>query len=327
MRRAPAFIVVAFALSACSEFLSGPRLAIDPADLGSALNTVPLGFSEVTSSYAGDGGERPSLWLPGAHPGRFGGGLMGGGMHDAFIGGVSLGRGFGHHGPFGGGLACSGGTFSASTGRVTCPTETRDGLTITRSAAYTNTAGQVQQAFDTLTTNSVNVQMGVTGTVSYTRDSTSGHRGPGPRHVGRIVGDTTTILTANTTVNNRSDRTVSGLAQGSTQRTVNATSAGQESTTGTSSRGNFTASRGAADTTRGLLLPVSTSGSPAYPTAGTVIRVMRATVQYSGQAATTTTRREVVTYDGSNTAKVVITKDGVTQNCTIPLPRGRPTCQ
>jgi hypothetical protein len=35
----------------------------------------------------------------------------------------------------------------------------------------------------------------------------------------------------------------------------------------------------------------------------------------------------VITYDGTATAKVVITQDGTTQNCTLPLPRGRLTCQ
>jgi len=35
-----------------------------------------------------------------------------------------------------------------------------------------------------------------------------------------------------------------------------------------------------------------------------------------------------VTYDdGSSTATVVITQDGVTKTCTLPLPRGRLVCQ
>jgi hypothetical protein len=34
----------------------------------------------------------------------------------------------------------------------------------------------------------------------------------------------------------------------------------------------------------------------------------------------------VVTYDGTATAKVVITRDGTTRNCTVALPRGRPSC-
>jgi len=40
----------------------------------------------------------------------------------------------------------------------------------------------------------------------------------------------------------------------------------------------------------------------------------------------TLTRREVVTYDGSATAQVVITENGTTKNCTKPLPRGPLSC-
>ena len=109
------------------------------------------------------------------------------------------------------------------------------------------------------------------------------------------------------------------------QRTVNGASSGTESTNGTSSRGNFTASRITADTTRNLIVPVSDTGKT-YPTSGTVIRVMQATVTYAGSSAATSSRREVITYDGTATAKVTITKDGVTQNCTLPLPRGRLNC-
>ena len=96
---------------------------------------------------------------------------------------------------------------------------------------------------------------------------------------------------------------MSGLAKGSTQRTVNGASKGQESTTGESSRGKFTATRVVGDTTTGVVIPVSTDNSKTYPTAGTVIREIRATLTYEGQAATTVSRREVVTYDGSATAR------------------------
>ena len=70
---------------------------------------------------------------------------------------------------------------------------------------------------------------------------------------------------------------------------------------------------------------MTTTGTT-YPTAGTVIRAMQANLTYDGQAATTVTRREVVTYDGTATAKVVITENGTTRNCTRPLPRGPLTC-
>ena len=106
---------------------------------------------------------------------------------------------------------------------------------------------------------------------------------------------------------------------------MNGTSAGTELTTGTKEEVAFTASRSAGDTITGVVIPLQ-DGRPTYPTAGTVVRSMQATVTLSGGSPSTSSRREVVTYDGSATAKVVITQDGVTKNCTKPLPHGHLTC-
>ena len=343
--------------AACADLTSGPeqRNAVSSTALSAAFSSVPVGYGDLASSYVGTGAAGFSdraLWVGGGRDAGFERtAMMGGGLAGAFTGGVGFGRGFGNHGPFGGGLACSG-TFDAATGRVTCGAETRHGLTVTRSAAYTDAPGQVQQAFDSITTNTVNLQTTVSGTVTYTRgadgtdettDSALG-RGPGGgRHggghggretcwgdgrglAGRLLGDTSTILTATSAVSSTSDRTVSGLAQGSTERTVNGTSAGDESTTGTTSRGNFAATRSVADTTRDVVVPVQ-ANTRTYPTAGTVIRVIEATLTYEGEAPVTLSRREVVTYDGSATAQVTITENGETRNCTRPLPHGPLTCQ
>jgi hypothetical protein len=319
--------------SACStDPLSLDAPSFSSAQLAAAFTTVPLEFASVTSSFGGDSDGVTSLWLPGPRMQGFGGGLMGGGLGDAYAGAMGPGRGFGHHGPFGGrfggGLTCTG-AFNASSGRFVCDPITRNGVTVTQSIAYASAAGAVQQAFDTITTDRVNVTTSAAGTVTFDRDSSKVRGGPGhghgPRHIGHFAGDTSTILTATTTVNNASDRTVTGLASGSTSRTINGTSGGTESTTGTSSAGAFTAKRTAADTTRGLVVPI-VSGRGTYPTAGTVIRVMQATLTYTGAAPVSTSRREVITYDGSATATVVITRDGTTQTCTMPLPRGRLTC-
>ncbi len=70
----------------------------------------------------------------------------------------------------------------------------------------------------------------------------------------------------------------------------------------------------------------ASSATATYPTAGTVVRSMQATLAYQGGTSATSSRREVLTYDGSATAKLVITEDGTTRNCTVPLPHGRPTC-
>lgn len=224
--------------------------------------------------------------------------MLGGGLGPDFAGGIGFGRGH-DRGPFGFGGLSGDCTFSSATGRVSCAAVTDRGLTIVKSASYKKADGTVQSAPDS-TTNTINLQIQVTGTVTR-RDS------------------------AVSKVNNSSDRTVSGLAVGSTQRTVNGTSKGEETTTGTNEDGAFTAVRLVGDTTTGLVIPI-VSGKPTYPTAGTVIRSMKATVTIAGGSPTTKSRREVITYDGSATAKISITQDGVTKNCSLPLPRGRPTC-
>ena len=143
-----------------------------------------------------------------------------------------------------------------------------------------------------------------------------------------MSGTTTRRDSSTSTINETSSQTVTGLAAGSAQRTVNGASSGTESSTGNSSQGAFTAQRVVGDTTTEVDIPArSTTNLQPYPTAGTVVRSMSATVTITGQAATKSTRREIVTYDGTATAKVVITVDGTTQNCTLPLPRGRLACQ
>jgi hypothetical protein len=67
------------------------------------------------------------------------------------------------------------------------------------------------------------------------------------------------------------------------------------------------------------------STGASYPTAGTVIRSMLATLT-RGAAVTTSSRREVLTYNGTATATLVITENGATRNCMVSLPRGRPAC-
>lgn len=277
--------------------------------LSQAFATLPAGFTFTSNSFAGD--ENAGIaFLPqmgrgpggGGHGGhgidRIGGHGVMGGLGADFIGGIGFGRGFGH-GPFGGINLRGTCAFNSGNGRVEC-TDTRGGLTIVASASYKTAAGAVQQAPDS-TTDAVNITSTVTGTVTR-RDS------------------------AVSTVNHTSSRTVTGLAAGSTQRTVNGAARGEESTTGKTDSGVvFTATRLVGDTTSGLIIPV-VSGRPTYPTAGKVVRQMKATVTVAGGSPTTRERREVITYNGSDTATLVITTDGTTKTCTIPLPRGVPAC-
>jgi hypothetical protein len=289
---------LALAAFACLDTTSPSNSVLSISD---ALVTLPAGFTFTNNTFAsGDGSVGAFLPAARGHEMERGGrGMMGGGMGLDFLGGIGFGRGF-DHGPFGFGRLTSDCTFSSVTGQVTCVATTDRGLTIVRLASYKKADGTVQPAPDS-TTDTVNMQVQVTGTVTR-RDS------------------------AVSTVNNSSNRTVGGLAVGSTQRTVNGTSRGEESTTGTNSDGVFLAARLVGDTTSGLVIPLE-SGRPTYPTAGTVIRSMHSTVTIAGGSPTVHDRREVITYNGSATATITITQDGTTKTCTLPLPHGIPVCQ
>ena len=316
-------------------------VAIGCADLGpsssvpgtvAAFSSVPAGFSSVTSSFdasgdlggpfqphSGDGsfeehgpfggpgfgddhgrGRGRGPGGPGEHGGRgdFFGELMGGGIGPDFIGLIGFGPGRGE-GPFHRDSVGSSCVFASSTGVVTCGPVTKNGLTVLVTAKIQTADGTAQAKPDSLT-NSVTTHSEVTGTVTR-RDS------------------------ATSTIDNKSDRKVTGLAKGSTQRTVDGMAIGSETTTGTSDEGAFTATRTVNDTTTGIIIPIA-DGRPTFPSAGRVSRNMTSSVTIGG-ATTSHARSEVVTYDGTATAKIVITQDGVTKNCTVALPRGRPVCE
>ena len=294
----------AFAAACASDNSTSP---VASSEAAAALMTAPIGFDQLNTSFVGD--SDPTDGFTPWHQGdgdqfRFGPGwhdFMGGGLGEGFIGGIGFGPAFGR-GPFGDWDDSNACAFSTTTNRVECSRTNRRGITVTRSFSFLDAAGAVQQSFNRATTNTVNVTTSTSGTRLHHDDK-----------------DTTTV-------NASSDFTVAGLASGSTQRTVAGKSAGTESTKGIKDGVAFTALRTAGDTTTGLVIPIQ-SDRPTFPTAGTIIRSMQAVVTLAGQTPSTSSRREVITYDGSATAQVVITHDGVTKNCTKPLPHGRLTCQ
>ena len=292
---AAAVIVVAVA---CSDSTTSPSNT--SALLVPAFQSTPAGYSSTDNSFSASS-DAGVPWKP-DRAARDDGNMMGGGLRPEFFGGIGLGRGW-DRGPFGLSDFPTICVFSSTSGRVTCPDiTTRKGLTVSRSFAFTDASGAVQQV-PSATTNTINEQVTVTGTV--TRDE----------------GEITSQIQEN------SNRTVGGLAAGSTQRTVDGKSKGSEQSSGKMDDGtSFTASRVVGDTVTGLVIPLQ-DGRPTFPTAGTIIRGMTATITVSGKSPVTASRSEVITYDGSSTAKVVITKNGTTKNCTMPLPFGRLQCQ
>lgn len=293
--------------------------------LANALTIALSGNDQSQTSFVG----APSAmsgrgWATDDGP-HDGGGFMGGGLAAHFLGDDFATEH--HRGRFGEDDMSGSCAFSAASGRVECAPVVHHGLTIVRSAAYSDANGNVQQARDTATTNTINTLTTVSGTVVF--DGRHGHHDDGDQagHDGSSANSGMTSPDADTTtVSLASDRTVSGLASGSTARTVSAKSAGTETTRGSDSTGHFTIVRVAGDTTSALVIPVTAAGA-SYPTSGTIVRAMQATLTYDGRTPTSTQRREVITFDGTAVAKMVVTQDGTTKNCTIPLPHGRPTCQ
>jgi hypothetical protein len=296
-------------IAACSSDNSTTPVAASVA--ATALVSAPISFDQLNSSFVGDS-DPASGFEPNEGEGdhnqqgqnQFGPGwhdFMGGGIGEGFIGGIGFGLAFGR-GPFGDWDDSDACAFSTTTSRVECTATNRHGITVTRSFSFLDAAGAVQQSFNRATTNTVNVTTSTSGTRLH-------HNG----------NDTSTV-------NASSNFTVAGLASGSTQRTAAGKSAGTESTKGLKNSVAFTALRTAGDTITGLVIPIQDS-KPTFPTAGTIIRSMQAVVTVTGQTPSTSSRREVITYDGSATAKVVITQDGVTKNCTKPLPHGPLSCQ
>lgn len=326
VRTAIVFGAIAVTATGCSDLLGVNDRSAPTSDIAAAFATVPVGYSHTQNSF-GSGAEGTGAWFPGGgFMGMMGSGLgaswgagftggfgsmIGGTMHPDMLGGSGLGRDFGrgrHGDPT---LANANCTFSASTGRLDCASLSTSGytlpagmpwpagfaipsFTITRSVAYSTAAGAVQSAFDSVTTNRINTRISVIGTFTR-RDST------------------TSALT------HASDRTVTGVAPGNTQHVVNGTSSGREVTSG-----SVRATREVADTTLALVVPKN-DPTKSYPIAGSVIRTMRIVRTVDG-ATTTSTRREVITYDGSATARMSVTVDGVTKSCTMPLPFGKPVC-
>src|SRR5258708_9545779 len=197
-----------------------------------AFNARPRGLESAVGSFGGSGA-MGMPFLPGDRSENHGANFLGGG-HDFMGGGFGiemLGGELGGPPPFerGGPNATSAScTYNATSGANTC-TDTHNGVTVTRTIVYKTAAGTAQAKQDS-TTNSIATHVDATPTLT------------------RRNGATTNVA-------NSSDRLVTGLAVGSTQRTVNGTSKGNETSTGKDTAGPFTVGRAIRDTTRGGLLP------------------------------------------------------------------------
>jgi hypothetical protein len=201
----------------------------------------------------------------------------------------------------------TGGACAYTDGEFVCPSQSRDGLTMTRTFAFYDAAGNAQQRPDPITTASHRTSITVTGTIRTPR---------GPA-----------------TINRAGTMIISGLAGTETTHTLNGTEGGSivaENKTPTGQ--TFTTTTTIHDTTSNLVVPVGPAAGPAqrWPLSG--FRVHTSTTDITGinrpAVFTAITTRIKETFNGTSIVTVEITTPAGTRTCTRDLaaPRQGPVC-
>lgn len=182
-------------------------------------------------------------------------------------------------------------SWSAATSRFVCPTITNpDGLTLDRSFAF-YAGGVAQQSYDASATDSINFQGALKGTLSRN---------------GRTVW-----------MNTSRNMTVSGLSGAETQRSWSGTGTRTDSAHVTNDDIARRTRIHSVDQVAAVVFALPRSANP-WPKSGTITHDMTMTSDADNGAGTrsrSTTRHVVVTFDGTQTASVMIG----TNACTLDL--------
>lgn len=183
--------------------------------------------------------------------------------------------------------------FNSTTQMFVCPGTTVNGITVSRSFQLLDASNTPQSTFSRATTAAIRVVTDLSGTITSTTGAT-----------------TTTAFVAH------DDATLSGLLTG--VHTLN----GNGNANAIITAGGVTHTVAATQTITDLVLPKRGSANR-YPESGAItVNVTIATGLVSQNL------RVTITFNGSSTAMVVITSDGVTHACTIDLskPNAEPAC-
>ena len=190
-------------------------------------------------------------------------------------------------------------TYSATTGRFTCPTTTTaEGLTLDRSYAFFG-GGAAQSAYDATATDSINFGWALSGAL--------------------------TGAAGTAWVNASRSMTVSGLAGTETQRTWNGTGSRTDSSTASSDGRTRRTKLQANSVVSQVVFKLPRSTYP-YPQSGTITHDATVTAYFEGakgSSSRTATRHAVVTFNGTRTASLVVG----TTTCTLDLPTRAVSCQ
>ena len=168
--------------------------------------------------------------------------------------------------------------YDAVTGRFTCPTHTRENMTMTRSYAFADANGQPQSAYNATTTASANFRSTMSGTVSRER------------------------WTA--TVSRTRDITESGLAGAETQHVINGVGTSTETRSHHTDGGDRTYSMSSVATFANVVVPFPRARG-AWPLSGTVTRQVTATRDGAGEPETRS-RTATLTFNGTQMATMTV---------------------
>ncbi len=180
-------------------------------------------------------------------------------------------------------------------GRFSCPPNSANGLTVTRTVAFYDAANAVQQAYDALLTAKIEVTATIQGDVT---------RGP---------------LTA--TINRTRSFVHTGLAGTEASRTTNGTATGTASRSRITEGGN-TRSYDMTETSTfvAVVVPVRAEGVAPWPTSGTVTRVITVTPD----GGTAVTRTIIITFNGTATPTATVNGEAFTLNLGNRTAQRRP---
>ena len=256
---------------ACSSDLAGPP-ALDDAQInadvaatsGDAIATQVAGFSDDITAAGSFAMVAPSFNVSAPRNGASGA---------AAFAGISP-------------------TCSYASGRYSCSATTERGLTVTRSFAFYDAAGQSLQTYDSTKVESVNFQAQIDG--SFQRD-----------------------LVWTVGVHRTRNNTVSGLISLKPQRKWNGTGQGADTVTHVGLDGIRSLAGNVVDTVTNVVMPGKDAGNN-IPLSGTVAVVANYNASLQGATGTASkqvTRRVVVTFNGTVTPTLQIG----TLTCTLHL--------
>ena len=178
-------------------------------------------------------------------------------------------------------------SYDSVTKSFVCPNVSITGITVSRSFKLFDASGNPQTAFDQTTTAAVQMTSSFAGT----------------------------ITTSNSTfvVDQRQDVTLSGLLTG--VHTLNGSSLGHANGTVGNGTAATQVSSTLGTTITNLVLPQSSTGANRFPQSGT-IAVTNAT---KVGVLPLVNSSALIAFDGTSNAKVTVTVNGVTSNCTVDL--------